>query len=368
MDSELGLSVLRSPLAVKSLQLRNRIVMAPMTRQKSPGGVPGEDVAAYYAARARGQVGLIITEGVFVPHPSAGFSKDVPTFDTEAARAGWQRVTAAVHAEGGRIAAQLWHVGVARPERSGRFPDAPVLSPSGLGLDGTPAGLSTAPADIDDIVAAFGQAASFAVECGFDAVEVHGAHGYLVDQFLWQRTNRRDDRYGAGFRTAFASEIVRAIRAAVPSDFPVIFRFSQWKSGQYDQRIATSPDELESVLASLVDAGIDVLHASTRRYWVPEFEGSSLNLAGWAKKLTGLPSITVGSVGLDTEFNGPAGWNERARPRGLEDLLARLAADEFDLVAVGRALIADPGWAAKTLGGELHHTVPYSKDLLEQLV
>ncbi len=362
-----GLDALSRGFRVGSLTTANRIVMAPMTRRRSPGGLPTADVAAYYASRARARVGLIITEGIFVPHASAGFGLDVPRLDGPESRRAWSVVTEAVHAAGGRIAAQLWHVGVTRPEGSGPSPAAPTLAPSGIALDGTPYGRSASAADIDAIVSAFAQAAAHAVAAGFDALEVHGAHGYLIDQFLWERTNRRDDAYGRGARTELAVEVVRAIRSEVPDGFPVIFRFSQWKSGAYDQKLAHSPRQLEAVLLPLVDAGVDVLHASTRRFWLPEFEGSALNLAGWAKAITGLPSITVGSVGLDTEFNGPAGWSCRAGRTDLDELLARLRSEEFDLVAVGRALIADREWAAKTLDGATADIEPYAVEQLETL-
>ena len=93
-----------------------------------------------------------------------------------------------------------------------------------------------------------------------------------------------------------------AVREAVSADFPVIFRYSQWKQEAYDARLAETPEELEAILTPLAEAGVDAFHASTRRYWLPEFDGSDLNLAGWTKKLTGKPTITVGSVGLDGDF------------------------------------------------------------------
>lgn len=119
-----------------------------------------------------------------------------------------------------------------------------------------------------------------------------------------ERTNRRTDGYGgdAVARTKFAAEIVAAVRAVVSPEFPVILRYSQWKQEAYDARLAETPQALEAILAPLVAAGVDAFHASTRRYWLPEFDGSDLNLAGWTKKLTGKPAITVGSVGLDGDF------------------------------------------------------------------
>jgi 2,4-dienoyl-CoA reductase-like NADH-dependent reductase (Old Yellow Enzyme family) len=151
-------------------------------------------------------------------------------------------------------------------------------------------------------------------------------------------------------RTRFGAAIVRACREAVGPDFPIVLRFSQWKQQDYGAKLAQNPDELSVFLAPLVDAGVDVFHCSTRRFWLPEFEGSDLNLAGWTKRLTGKPTITVGSVGLDQEFLGAFG-GQNSEVRGLEELILRFDRGEFDLVAVGRALLQDPEWVEKVGAG-----------------
>jgi 2,4-dienoyl-CoA reductase-like NADH-dependent reductase (Old Yellow Enzyme family) len=361
--------ILARPAALNGLTVRNRIAMAPMTRMFSPGGVPGEDVRSYYARRAAAGVGLIVTEGTYVGHPSAGLSDRVPRFHGEEQLAGWAKVAEAVHAGGGAIVPQLWHIGTVRKEGQAPYPDAPSHGPSGLRIgEDEPTATPMTRQDIDDVVAAFAQAAADAERIGFDGVEIHGAHGYLVDQFLWSGTNRRTDAYGGDpvARTKFAAEIVAAVRERVSAEFPVIFRYSQWKQGAYDARLAETPQELEAILAPLAAAGVDAFHASTRRYWLPEFDGSDLNLAGWTKKLTGKPVITVGSVGLDGEF-GQAFLGKGAELRGLDDLLDRLERDEFDLVAVGRALLQDPHWAEKVLAGRFGELAPYDAASLKTL-
>ncbi|MEY9840091.1 NADH:flavin oxidoreductase [Streptacidiphilus sp. EB103A] len=362
--------LLSRPLTLGGLTVPNRIVMAPMTRKFSPGGVPGEAVAAYYARRAAGGVGLIVTEGTYVGHESAGQSDSVPRFHGEEQLAGWAKVAEAVHAAGGRIVPQLWHIGMVRNPGEPPFADAPAVGPSGIRLDGTEgAGKAMTQDDLDEVVAAFARAAADAERIGFDGVELHGAHGYLIDQFLWSSTNRRADAYGGDpvARTRFGAEIVAAVRAAVSPEFPVIFRFSQWKSENYDARLADSPAELDALLAPLAAAGVDAFHASTRRYWLPEFDGSDLNLAGWTRKLTGKPVITVGSVGLDGDFiRGFQG--ESAPVKGIDDLLDRLEREEFDLVAVGRALLQDPEWAAKVLAGRFDELDAYHPSALRSLV
>ncbi|GGO00778.1 NADH:flavin oxidoreductase [Nocardia rhizosphaerihabitans] len=361
--------VLGRPFTIGDLTVPNRIVMAPLTRYFSPDGVPGDNVAQYYARRAAADVGLIITEGTLVDHPSSGTSERVPRFWGEEALAGWRGVVSAVHQAGGKIIPQLWHVGATRTGGDGPVETAPPVGPSGLALDGSPNGDELSATDIDDVIGSFARGAATAQELGFDGLELHGAHGYLVDQFLWGRTNRRTDSYGGDLasRVRFATEIVEAVRAAVTPGFPVFFRLSQWKSGQFDARLADNPAELEAILAPLAAAGVDVFHASTRRYWVPEFDGSDLNLAGWARKLTGRGAVTVGSVGLDKEFAGPDGRPAQSAVTGIGELLDRAERDEFDLVAIGRALIADHTWARKALTGRLAEAEPYDVALLETL-
>jgi len=361
--------ILSRPATINGLTVRNRIAMAPMTRQFSPGGIPGEDVASYYARRAAADVGLIITEGTYVGHASAGQSDRIPRFHGEEQLAGWAKVADAVHAVGGAIMPQLWHIGMVRKAGDPPYADAPAVGPSGIRLDGTEGtGRAMTRQDLDEVIAAFAEAAAAAERIGFDGVELHGAHGYLIDQFLWAGTNRRTDAYGGDpvARTKFAAEIVAAVREAVSPQFPVLFRFSQWKSDAYGARLAETPEELEAILTPLAAAGVDAFHASTRRYWLPEFDGADLNLAGWTKKLTGKPVITVGSVGLDGDFIR-AFVGEGAPVKGIDNLLDRLESEEFDLVAVGRALLQDPQWATKVLRGRVDELKPYDAAALRTL-
>lgn len=357
---------LTEPFELGSLSLSNRVVMAPMTRSFSPTGVPGEDVAAYYRRRAEGGVGLIITEGTYTGHKASGDSTHVPHLAGDKALAGWKRVTDSVHEAGGKIASQLWHIGLRMPARLNRNPDVKLMGPSGLGGDGTMISEPMSDSDIADVIAYYGRAAGNAKAVGFDAVELHAGHGYLIDQFFWDVTNRREDGYGGDYlaRTRFAAEVVAAVRGAVGPDFPISFRFSQWKIGNYAAKLAPTPAELGKLLEPLILAGVDIFHCSTRRYWEPEFEGSDLNLAGWTKKVTGKPTITVGSVGLSSEFTDR---DSVANHTGIEKLEEMLARGDFDLVAVGRALLADPLWLKKTLAGDKENLVPFHVDLQQTL-
>jgi len=368
MTSTHSAAALFRPLTIKNLELANRIVMAPMTRSKSPGGIPGENVAAYYRRRAEGGVGLILTEGTYIGHPGAGSYPDVPHFHGEAALERWKRVVEAVHAAGGKIFPQLWHVGLVAPPGVKLGPGA--VGPSGLVKQGEPFNAPMTQRDIDDVVRAFGEAAAAAERLGFDGIEIHGAHGYLIDQFFWLGTNQRTDGYGGDLvaRTRFAVEVIREIRSKVRPEFPVCLRFSQWKQQDYTARLAQTPAELERFLAPLTAAGIDVFHCSQRRFWDAEFEGSALNLAGWTKKLTGKPTITVGSVTLNQEFTKSFGSAETAAITGIDELIERLERDEFDLVAVGRSLIVNPAWPAVIRRGALEELKPFQRDVLAELV
>jgi 2,4-dienoyl-CoA reductase-like NADH-dependent reductase (Old Yellow Enzyme family) len=346
----MALDSLFKPFEFKSLKMPNRVVMAPMTRSFSPGGVATDDVAAYYRRRAENQVGLIITEGTGVARDASLNDANVPRFHGEKELAAWRKVVDEVHDAGGLIAPQLWHVGAAK----GKDVLGKIDSPSGLSKrDGTPFTEPMTDADIADTIAAFASAAANAKALGFDAIELHGAHGYLIDQFFWEGTNVRTDAFGGptiGERSKFAAEILKAVRAAVGPDYPVIIRLSQWKQQEYTARLATTPKEMEAWLQPLADAGADIFHCSQRRFWEPEFEGSDLNFAGWAKKLTGAPTITVGSVGLSGEFIAAFG-GEGSQPASLDGLLERLDRGEFDLVGVGRALLQDPEWVVKIREG-----------------
>ena len=174
--------ILFTPFNLKGLDLPNRIVMAPMTRSFSPGGVATDDVAAYYRRRAENEVGLIVTEGTGVNRPASLNDPNVPRFHGEAELAAWKKVVDEVHAVGGKIAPQLWHVGAVRTRSEDWSPPGPYDSPSGLSRPGKAFGEPMTDADVADAIRAFADAAAAAKALGFDAIELHGAHGYLIDQ------------------------------------------------------------------------------------------------------------------------------------------------------------------------------------------
>lgn len=354
------------PLRIRSLELSNRIVMSPMTRTYSIEGVPGRDVADYYRRRAEGGTGLIVTEGVAIDHETAVDHANVPNLHTPAAQAGWRKVVDDVHAAGGKIVPQLWHVGPLWGAMTQMDPSLKPMRPSGewgpLGVTSYSAAYveraqasteAMTEQDIQDVIDAYVRSAKHAVELGFDGIAIHGGHGYLLDSFFWEGTNQRDDAWGGDLerRTRFPAAVVAAIRAAIGPDMPIIYRFSQHKQQDFTAKIAETPEELGVILGALVDAGVDVLDASIRRFDVPAFEGSDLSLAGWAKKLTGAVTMAVGSVGIgkslrDSRIEGVAPVVDN-----IPQLEERIGSGEFDLIAIGRLHLADPALATTLRAG-----------------
>ncbi|SDQ65951.1 2,4-dienoyl-CoA reductase [Chryseobacterium soldanellicola] len=339
------------PFQYKNLQLKNRIVMAPMTRAQSDNGVPTQQIADYYARRAASEVGLILSEGTVINRPASKNMQNIPDFYGTEALNGWKNVIDAVHKNGGKMGPQIWHVGDTR--NSPDYPLVDMEKASTMTLE-----------DIQDTIAQFAASAKSAKDLGFDVLEIHGAHGYLIDQFFWDVTNTRTDEYGGKTlkeRTRFAVDIVKAIRAAVGEDFTIVIRLSQWKQQDYSTKLANTPEEMENWLLPLKEAGVDIFHCSQRRFWEPEFEGSDLNFAGWAKKITGQPTITVGSVGLQEDVMG-AFAGKGTEKADLTELTRRLERGDFDLVAVGRAILQDPEWVKKVKEGKTEDLLDFSAE------
>ncbi len=366
--------ILFEPFRLGTLALRNRVVMAPMTREMSPGGVPNADNVAYYARRASGGIGLILTEGTRVCDEGS-YANDVPRIYGDDALEGWKSIVDAVHAEGAAIFSQLWHVGgLTRALLDGEDTSGDKvrrISPSSLVAPGCPAGETMNQKDIDGAINAFAKAAKAARVVGFDGIEIHGAHSYLPDQFFWHMTNLRTDEYGGSLsnRARFAAEVIKECKRAAGDDFPVSIRISQWKLFDFDARVAQTPQELEEWLGPLVDAGVDMFHVSTRRFWAPAFEGSDLSMAAWTRKVSGRPVIAVGSVTLGNDFKSQFGRiKAEAAPEQIELIAASIDRGDFDLIAIGRAILANADWVRRVRDGQAHRLETFTKEHLESLV
>ncbi len=358
--------MLFEPYKLKNLNLRNRVVMAPMTRNQSPGGIPTNEVVAYYSRRAKAEVGLIITEGIEVSHEASSAYPDVPRLDTKEAREGWKRVVNGIKENGGSVIAQLWHCGGFRKLGMQPNPEVPGYTASGLVKPGKKVAHEMTLEDIKQTINAYASDAKYCEEIGFDGVEIHGAHGYLIDNFFWEGTNIRDDSYGGSIekRSQFVSEIIQAVRSNISQEFIVGLRFSQWKQHDFEAKLAHTTDDLKKVLLSPVESGLDYLHSSMRRFWESEFEGSEENLAYWTKKISNIPTIGVGSVGLDSDF---IDMTAPSKPANIDKAIDDISKEKYDLLAVGRALLSDHEWVLKMKDGRLKDVIPYSKEALLKL-
>ena len=319
--------LLLEPFKLGSLVLPNRMVMCPLTRNRAPGGIPNDMMREYYVQRA--SAGLIITEGTQVSELGQGY-QDTPGIYTDAQRDGWRKITDAVHAAGGRIFAQLWHVGrVSHSYYHGGQPVAPsavappgkAYTPDGMKPYETPHALSVS--EIADIVAQFRRGAQVAHEAGFDGVELHGANGYLIDQFLQTATNQRSDEYGGpvSHRARFLAEVLDSVVGIWPSN-RVGVRLSPagGMSGIHDD----DPVETFSYVARQLDAAdlayVHVIEAPVGTHGPDEREVCSTALV---RGSYGGTIITAG------------GYTPESGERALEKHAA-------DLVAFGRLFIANP--------------------------
>jgi N-ethylmaleimide reductase len=325
------------PLPVGAWALPNRIVMAPLTRNRAPGGVPTALMATYYAQRA--SAGLLVTEATAITQQGQGYA-DVPGLYTPAQRAGWRGVTDAVHRAGGRIVCQLWHVGrVSHTELQpgGAAPVAPsaiaARTKTVLFRDGAPSFVETsvpralAAAEIPGIVDDYRRAAVAAIGAGFDGVEIHGANGYLVDQFLKTGSNRRDDEWGGPIehRARFALAVAQAVAGAIGGARTGL-RLSPVTPAN-DAADAAPQPLFEHLLRGLAPLGLAYLHL---------IEGAT----GGARELPDRPFDYAALQAAYRAAGGRAAWMVN---NGYDQALAAQAlAQGADLVAFGKLYIANP--------------------------
>ncbi|TPQ49682.1 alkene reductase [Prosthecomicrobium hirschii] len=323
-----------SPVKFGSIELKNRIVLAPLTRNRAaPGNLPSTLAATYYSQRASG--GLVITEATQATEDGQGYP-DTPGLYSDAQVAAWKVVTDAVHAAGGKIVVQLWHTG--RISHSVFRPDGlPPLAPSAIAPAGavylpgwqkadfeTPREMSQA--DIDRVVDGWRAAAANARRAGFDGVEVHAANGYLIDQFLRDGSNKRTDGYGGPIenRVRFLKEAVAAAVAGWGSGDGVGVRLSP-HNPYNDMKDSDPATTFTAAAAALKPFGLAYLH-------VIEPVGTSPALAPAMKAASGLPLIVNGGYGAETGA-------------------AAVAAGTIDAIAYGTLFLANPDLPARFAAG-----------------
>ncbi|AEM84185.1 NADH:flavin oxidoreductase [Streptomyces violaceusniger] len=368
--SEIDLSPLFTPHTIRSLTLAGRFVVPGMQRAMCKDGSPLPSLAQYYRRRVEGGFGLIISESTAIDHESATRQPAAAWIRPDTAES-WRHCVKEVKSAGGHLLLQLWHEGAMRAaEGDDAWSTYPTISPSGLTQKGKVNGRAATTEDLRSLREAYVRSALLAQEIGFSGVEIHAAHGYLLDQFLWAETNLRADGYGGPDiqdRARFPAEVVAAVRADVRHDFIISFRLSQWKTTDFEASIVRSPDELELLLALIRHAGADIFNISTRRFDRPEWSGD-LSLAGWAKKFTDATVMAVGGVGIKGDITDMLLGRESS-PRLMASLMAvrrRFLAGEFDLLAIGRSSIADADFATKIRQSRFDEIRPFSLALLKE--
>jgi len=348
---------LLSPLRLGDLEARNSIAMAPCTRCMSPDAIPTPDMAGYYGRRAADGVGLLISEGTIISQRANGYP-DVPGIWSEEQVEAWSKVTAEVHRGGGLIVCQIWHTGAyAHPLLNGGLPSE---SPSGIVPEGFHSRLRDEEGNrvayepgepmgetrIREVIQEFHRAAVHAREAGFDGVEIHGAHTYLIDQFLNLNWNQRDDEWGRGSRCRFAGEVARAVVEELGAG-RVLFRFSpHWTAGQRSWK--QTAETLPLLLSTLWESGVRILHASSPSYDLPTIPVEALP----AESRDAAQADSEGLVPLHraTRLLWPGqllgvGELDLDRARGA------LADQEIDMAAFGRPLIANPRFVTRVREG-----------------
>ena len=353
----MSLNHLFSPIKINSMDLKNRAVMPAMaTGYSENGGIVGERLTAYLERRAAGGTGLIITEICAVDPRGRNFPNEVGIWD-DSFIPGLSKIPAAVHRHGAKAAAQLHHAGRETMKMiMGEEPEAPSAVPSAVLQQPCEA---MSPERIAFMVEAYAKAAGRARKAGFDAVEIHGAHGYLVGQFLSPFSNKRTDDYGGSDenRARFALEVVRAVRKEVGSDFAVLIRLSceELVRGGYDINFITW------LAPKLVEAGVDAIHASVGVYSTPgnmsiasmdTEPGFNLFRARKLRAAAGVPVIGVGRIN-DPELAEKA-----------------LAEGDADLISFGRPHLTDPDFIAKAAAGdfaEIRRCVACNQGCIERL-
>ncbi|MEO0062139.1 MAG: hypothetical protein RLZZ08_699 [Pseudomonadota bacterium] len=369
MTMDPALAPLFQPLTLGGVTLRNRFAMPAMQIGFTERCGPSPRMIDYLRERAEGGVGLVFSESCAPDHPSAYWQESFCVLNA-ATRAGWGAAIAGVKQAGSAFVMQLWHPGAQRVPVAGfAHADADTISPSGLIAGDRANGRAMSAAEMDDLAAAFVAAAAQARALGADGVELHAAHGYLLDQFLWHETNRREDGTGGAevaARARYPMQLAQAIRAECGPDFLISLRFSQFKEVDYGARVFATPEELAQFGALARAAGIDMLNVSSRSFTRPEWPelDPALGMAGWTRRQTGLPVMTTGSVGLSSDvfadlFDGHDPALQLAAD--LVELARRMAAGEFDLVGVGRMHIANPDFVNRIAAGDLAALRVYNK-------
>ena len=333
-------SPLFTPFTLGRFTLRNRLGVAPMTRMSSPGdSIPRQDVLDFLARRAEKGAAIVYTEAIVTDYESAQGYPGQARLTTQRQIDAWRTVTDRIRAAGAVSVMQMFHCGrMAWPEVN---PAGRAIAPSALTpqqanpLTGRPYPVPDVISrfDIEHVIHGFVETARGAVAAGFDGIEIHGAHGYLISQFLSGYSNRRDDDYGGTpeRRCRFAREVIRAVRPVVPADRLLLFRISNWGVADPQVSLFASAAEWREVIGLLDGEPLDALSISTYDFRKPAFE-TDLTVPGLTRQATRLPLLTCGKI-----------FDRASAEEALKDA---------DIVLSAKSLLLNPNWVEDVRAGK----------------
>jgi 2,4-dienoyl-CoA reductase-like NADH-dependent reductase (Old Yellow Enzyme family) len=330
-----------SPFQLGGYQLRNRIGVAPMTRMSSPGdSIPRQDVLDFLVTRARKGAAIVYTEAIVTDYESAQAYPRQARLTTQRQIDAWRGVTDEIRAAGAVSVMQMFHCGrMAWPEinPAGRSIGPSALAPSQTNpLTGQPYPIpdATSRFDIEHVIEGFRETARGAVAAGFDGIEIHGAHGYLISQFLSAYSNRREDDYGGSVenRYRFAHEVIEAVRTVVPADRLLTFRISDWGIADMEVSLFETRENWQQVIRLLDAEPLDAISVSTYRYGADAF-GSGRTMAALSREATDKPLMICGGI------------HDRVS--------AEQALADADIVLSAKSILLNPDWVEDVRAGKL---------------
>lgn len=338
------MSDVMQPVRFSSVELPNRFALAPMTRTSAePDGTPNALMADHYERYAKGGFGLIITEGTYTDDKASQGYANQPGIINDEQIAGWKAIVDRVHAAGSRIFVQLMHAGA--QFQANRYTDLPQ-GPSAVIPKGAPLGfygdqtewktpMAMTEPDINAAIDGFARSAANAKAAGFDGIEIHGANGYLLNQFLSTHFNKRDDRYGGSLdnRLRLVTEVVNAVRKAVGEDFPVGIRLSQGTVTDPDYQLPEGEAGFRKIVEAVRDAGADFVHTTD----------TDINREHFTEGHGSLASVAHEVAGIELILNG-----------GIDETNCQDVANQFPdtLLALGKKALANPDFVQRLKDGK----------------
>jgi 2,4-dienoyl-CoA reductase-like NADH-dependent reductase (Old Yellow Enzyme family) len=336
---------LLSSYKLGNIELNNRAGLAPMTRTSASNeGIANERMAQYYANFANGGFGLVITEGTYTDELYSQGYHNQPGIANPTQGEAWKKVVEATHQEGSKIICQLMHAGALS---QGNIYKQETLGPSATlpkgeqlavygGEGDYPIPREATKEDIADVIQGFVNSAIRAREAGFDGVEIHGANGYLLDQFLTDYSNQRTDEYGGSTETRvqLTVEVIDAVKKAVGNDFVVGVRVSLGKVNDYHHKWVRGEEDAKIIFEKIASAKPDYIHTTEYDATNPAFGEQGPSLAELARKYTGLPLIVNGNL------------EDPSKAEGI------ITSGHADIITLGKGALANPDWVKKVKEGK----------------